>query len=451
MHLNRSFAFLRYPEAGSNTNPDDNYLNNADAATKVVQSLGKMGVKYFLVIAGRWETIEDYRTIAAAIQAAGLQFFSNERWSWEDAINEQDHFDAAKYLENRVKRLLIPLKLEFPSTFIGFHFKDEPGLAHLDGLGELKACLSNQPEFQGMKVFLNLLPIHANYEALSGLAPNSGDSRPPSAFGVDCSSDSIKNREMAREMVQGYGMYARRATEKVRPDYLSFDLYPFLGDLAHCKAARELTVSENLSVVSLMGQLASITPVAYLQNVQLKNDFYANFHHLRWFVSWALAFGIQEFANFISHNSLIDDNGLCDIGLLDARNDETKLASDLLSVFGFLRHIQYELSTFQYRRLVAPFLGVESGDIVGWLPSPDVLAGEYFSDNPTQAMVFFARHSIEGTVQTTMGLSKWFDKIEQLNVSTGQWDLIARSLNSINISLNDFPGALYRLTKSEGV
>jgi hypothetical protein len=32
-------------------------------------------------------------------------------------------------------------------------------------------------------------------------------------------------------------------------------------------------------------------------------------------------------------------------------------------------------------------------------------------------------------------------------VVTGQWALVAQSLNSIQLTLEDFPGALYRLTK----
>src|SRR2546426_12316698 len=117
MSLNRSFAFLRYPETHRNdpSNPDD-YLNNPAAATKVVQALEKMGVKYFIVLADT--TVDEYRNIATAIEAAGLQFFSDQRWAWESAIDEQDHFDSAKYEQDTVRRFLIPLKNEFPSSFI---------------------------------------------------------------------------------------------------------------------------------------------------------------------------------------------------------------------------------------------------------------------------------------------------------------------------------------------
>jgi hypothetical protein len=446
MSLNRSFVFLRYPETHRHNpgNPDD-YLGNPNAATKVVQALQNMGVKYFIVLAEN--AVEDYRPVATAIQAAGLQFFADQRWAWESAINEQEHFDSDKYLQDTIQPFLIPLKKEFPDTFVGFHFKDEPGLAHFDNLSDLKACLNKQPEFKEMKVFLNLLPIHANYASLSGLSPGLAGARPPSDFGVDCSNNSIEDMPRAKEMAKGYGTYARRATEKIRPDYLCFDLYPFSEELAYCNAARELTVSENLSIVSANAQLAGITPVAYIQNFQQNtHSFYANFHHLRWFTSWALAFGIREFGNFISHDRVIEDFSP-DIGLLDSQNNETKLAGDQRSVFGFLRYIQYELIMSNYNRFVAPFIGVNSGDVVGWLPSQEVLAGEYSSGLANQAMIFFARRPIEGTVQTEVGLNVWYKTIEQLNVATGQWNLVARSLNSIQLTLDEFPGALYRLTK----
>lgn len=76
MSLNRSFVFLRYPETHLDdpSNPDD-YLRNPNAATKVVQSLKKMGIKCFLVLPGRWPTLDDYRIIGRAIEAAGLQSF----------------------------------------------------------------------------------------------------------------------------------------------------------------------------------------------------------------------------------------------------------------------------------------------------------------------------------------------------------------------------------------
>ena len=51
-----------------------------------------------------------------------------------------------------------------------------------------------------------------------------------------------------------------------------------------------------------------------------------------------------------------------------------------------------------------------------------------------------------GTVDTVVGLSHWWDKVEMLNFNTGQWELQATSTNEINVSLGAFPGALYRLT-----
>ena len=307
--LNRSFLMMSYDQDAANRT----YLTKSDAATKAVQSLGRMGVKYFLLPPG---TQDEIRVIATAIAAAGLQFYSNERWPFEAAVDHGGgHFDSTSYVQSRVNRELLPLKQEFPSAFIGFQFKDEPGLAHFDNLGELKACLSSQPEFQGMKVFLNLFPIHTKYASLSGLLPDlplglqtdlnsrTGGSRPPSDFGVDCSSDSIFDAGLVMQMTRGYGTYARMAVEKIRPDYLSFDLYPIAGDLRNCRAGRELTMSENFNYISVNARNAGVVPVAYLQNFRPRgSQDYANFHHLRWFAGWALAFGIRDFANFLSHD-----------------------------------------------------------------------------------------------------------------------------------------------------
>jgi|CXWL01.1.fsa_nt_gi hypothetical protein len=439
MPENGSIVFLMTP---GNSIPD--YLVNPTAATKVVQELKLMGIKYFLVFA---ETLDQYRIIGNAIKAAGLQFFSDERWSFEGLIgpNAIGYFDPAQYRQSRIDPFLLPLKREFPASFIGFHFKDEPGLIHLDNLGKLKDCLSSQPEFEKMKVFVNLFPIHANYAALSGLAHSLYGRRQPSEFGVDCSKDIIQNDKLVREMVEGYGAYVRMVMEKIRPDYLCFDLYPFYDGLENCNRARELTMSANLKVISGNAWSANITPIAYLQNFQVEDGFYANFHHLRWFTSWALAFGIKEFSNFISHDGILDEKK--STGLLDSRNEKTKLGGDQQSVFGFLRNIQEELALFRYRGFVAPFLNVMTGDLVGWLPSAEILAGEYLSGNANQVMVFFARRPIEGKVQTEVGLNSWYSRIEQLDVGTGQWALVGQNTNGIRLTLEEWPGALYRLTK----
>src|SRR5689334_9376978 len=107
MSISGSFALLMYP--GDPWTPSD-WMINPNQATKVVQQLKEMGVKYFLVFA---ETLEQYRTIGTAIRAEGLQFFCDERWSFESMVNADGHFDANKYRRNRIEPFLLPLKWEF--------------------------------------------------------------------------------------------------------------------------------------------------------------------------------------------------------------------------------------------------------------------------------------------------------------------------------------------------
>jgi hypothetical protein len=204
-------------------------------------------------------------------------------------------------------------------------------------------------------------------------------------------------------------------------------------------------MSENMSIVSSWARVLGLAPVAYLQNFCSKSPngefLYADFHRLRWFTSWALAFGIQDFANFQSH----DDGD--SLGLLNLEN-EPRVSGDQQSVFAFVRLIQDALAPYRWNKFVAPFLGVMSGDIVGWLPSPDVLAGEYLKDGGVnQAMVFFARRPIEGVVQFEAAFEQWWQTVEYLNVGTGQWELISQSTNNIAVGLDLFPGALYRLSR----
>ena len=112
-----------------------------------------------------------------------------------------------------------------------------------------------------------------------------------------------------------------------------------------CTHGTRVTLSENLSNVSTVSKVSGIVPVAYLQNWLPINDFHANFHHLRWFISWSIAFGVHEFANFISHDSDGDEQGRHNRGLLDSRNDMTPLGGDQQSAFGFMRYIHRELAS----------------------------------------------------------------------------------------------------------
>ncbi len=434
-----SFVFLRYPPPQEASH---DYLANVAAAKKVVRALQEMGAQTLLIIAA---SFEECRTIGDVISGAGMQFYTDERWPWFSALDQAGRFDSQRYIETRVVSELEPLKDQFGDTFAGVYYPDEPGLADLDALSALTDCLRSRQSLAELSIFLNLLPIHANYAGMSGLARELSGARMPADFGVDCQTGEV-NTKVAQLMAHGYGRYVRIATDKARPSHLAFNLYPFDEELSHCEAARELTVSENLSNISNVSRISGIVPVAYLQNFQVAGGFYANFHHLRWFASWAFAFGVRNFANFVSHSYAGDSETRASTGLLDSRNSETALASDQRSLFGFVRYLQRETDQLEYLGFVAPFLGVNSGQIVANCSSGQTLLGEYRSPNGATVFLFAARRHVEGPAEATALLWISWGHLERLDIASGQWEMVARSSNELHIELSAFPGALYRLS-----
>ena len=112
MSLTSSFAFVRYPPPDRTpSNAANDYYVNPAAAHKVVESLRRSGVRTFLLIAA---SPLECRTIGAAIQSAGLEFFTGECWPWKSAIDEHGYLDVNKYIQNRIEPELIPLKKTSP-------------------------------------------------------------------------------------------------------------------------------------------------------------------------------------------------------------------------------------------------------------------------------------------------------------------------------------------------
>jgi hypothetical protein len=290
--LNRSYAFIRGPE--KDQDPAHNWYTNPDAAEKVVDGLARMGVKVFLITAGNFPYVVACRTMGKLIAAAGLQFFTDEKWEWIAAVDATGDFQPTLYIKNRIQRDLEPLKDEFPSAFAGFYFRDEPGVIDFNALCALSDCLHSQPRFSEMPISLNLLGINTNYAALSGLNNKLGGGLPLENYGINCAAGEIEDRSKLQEMITGYGKYVTAATKTVGPDLLSFDLYPFVED--DCEVRREVTVSENLRIIGDVARVYGRTPVAFLQNWRAVGGFRAGFHHLRWFASWAFAFGVRDFA-----------------------------------------------------------------------------------------------------------------------------------------------------------
>ncbi|MEB2231016.1 hypothetical protein VDS41_05870 [Xanthomonas campestris pv. campestris] len=447
--IDGSFVMMS-SETCNGGNPEYCYLRDAAASEKVITDLARTGAKQFLLPSAE---IDQLRLLARPIQKLGLTFYTYERWTFENA-SQSGKFDCAYYTKERLEKDIAPLKAEFGQAFAGLHYKDEPPTQDIARLGALTNCVKADPRFQDLKIFINLLPLHANAGSYAGTQHAGAMS--PAEYGVDCRAGTISNPTRTAAMVQSYSNYAMSISDMVRPDFLSFDLYPFVSSLSKCPVARALLMSENMSIISNLARSRNQTSVAYLQNVETIDKastsdpfYYANFHDLRWFASWFFVFGGNGFANFISHNTGASTNTARKsdfFGLLSEANVPTHLASDQQSLHGFTSQVQTALIEQKYLGFVDNSLGVPSGAHVGWIPDSSMLVGEYSDSSSSKATLIFARRNPREAASTSIGLNKWWSKIEMLNFETGVWTQVGTSTNRIDVALSSFPGAIYRLT-----
>lgn len=426
----------------------DCYLTNPQAAAKAVAALRAAGVRNLLIPSAR---LDEMMVIGRAADDAGLTFYTYEHWEFIAAVRPQypsGTFDCAAYTRDRIDAEIAPLRKAFPNAYAGLHFTDEPLQRDLVNLGAQAACLRSDPRTAGMKIFLNLLPIYSNQMQPGGPA-SVPDAMAPTQYGVNCAAGAITNPTSAQTVASNHLNYATAAADSIRPDFLATNIYAFDRHLALCPAGREFVMTEGMNAVSGVARARGLKPVAYLQNFRTATAPYAfhptSFHHHRWYTSWFFVFGGRQFANFVSH----DDNtisGTLHHGMLTASNDSRDLAVDALNTHAYTRQIQQQLGSRVHRRFVAPFLSVSTGELIGWLPSDQIIAGEYGRNADSSAMVFFARRSIDQTASTTVSFNKWWSRVERLNFNTGEWETVGTNTNATQVALTDFPGALYRLS-----
>lgn len=424
------------------------YLTSPAAAAKAVAALRDAGVRNFLIPSA---TLAQMSTIGQAIDAAGLKFYTYEHWEFIGAVRPSyptGGFDCAAYTRDRIDAEIAPLRQAFPNSYAGLHFTDEPLRRDLVNLGKQAACLRADPRTAGMKIFVDLLPIYSNQMQPGGPAATP-DAMAPAQYGVNCAAGGITDPAAAQTVISNHLSYVAAAADAIGPDYLATNIYAFDSQLGTCSAAREFAMTEGMSAISNVARSRGQKPVAYLQNFRTAAPPYSfqptSFHHHRWYTSWFFVFGGRQFANFLSHD---DDSisGAMHHGMLTASNDSRDLAVDAFNTHAYTRQIQQQLASRTYRGFVAPFLSVMTGDIVGWLPSDQVVAGEYGRNTDSSAMVFFARRDVAQPASTTTGLNKWWVRIERLNFNSGLWETVGTNTNSIQVSLTEFPGALYRLS-----
>ncbi|GAA0908763.1 hypothetical protein GCM10009552_18470 [Rothia nasimurium] len=433
----------------ADTSGDQNtcYMTNLDQALKAVTNLQTAGVEYFMLPSA---TTAETELMASAIEARGGKFLTMERWTFEDAVNKgAGTFSCDSYTANRINALLVPLKKQHPDSFFGLELKDEPPSSTHSNLGSMVACVRAQPLLSDLKIFVNLVPVNANDASLNG--PKSPEDIPdalkPIDIGIDCNSNTLVDRTKFNAMVARYTDHVISALDKIKPDYIAYDIYPFNAALDSCTTAREQLMTANASIIAQQANVRGVIPIAFLQNVQQAvptgspyDPRHASFHELRWFAAWFYAFGGRGTANFLSHDWEQY------FGMLDASNNPRDIAIEQQSVFGFTHQVQDALGGYTYVDFVAPWLGVPTAAVVGWLPAQNIMASEFTNPDNGSNIVVFVNRNNGPTPITLVGLNKWRTKIEKLNFWTGLWETVGQSTNAISVDFGDMPAAVYRLT-----
>ncbi|QQQ00066.1 hypothetical protein [Lysobacter enzymogenes] len=434
------------------------YLTDPAAATKAVDELAAVGVKHFLLPGThpQRDTLAQLRVIARAVKDRGFDFYTYEGWSWKSKRAPGGAPDCAAYTAARIDPALAPLRVEFGAAFAGLHYQDEPAEDDPAALGRQTDCVKADPRLQGLKIFVNVLPLHANDASYGGTDIIHFGSRKPEEFGVDCAAGAIANQATVDAMVTRYSNYARNILDQSRADYLAMNLYPFVPALSQCPRATQLLMSENMSIIANLARSRGRTSVAYLQNVHTATPALhpqpfelTGFGELRWYATWFYAFGGDAVANFASHTHPFQSDAQTgwQTAILGYDNRPTALAEHALNGNSYAALLQRHLGAYAYRGFVDNALGPPSGELVGWISNHQVLAGEYGRGGDAQALVVFARRAAKTGGGATIGLQRWYGKVEKLDLWTGAWTTVGTATNRIDVSLDADPGALYRLTR----
>lgn len=418
------------------------YLNNELEARKVVNALADRGVTRFLL--PHTQDISQLDLIAQVIKDRGLSFYTYEGWHWWSADPDNFGYSTCEtYTAGRIAPL-VAFKRKYGDAFAGLHFLDEPPLPELGRMKTLAQCVRADPVLAQMKIFINLIPIYGNDNRFAGI--ENGKAMSPDQYGVDCALGRITNRTLTDKMVSRYSEYVRDIAENVAPTYLALNLYPFDQQMKGCPAARDLVLSENMSIISHAARIRGQVPVMYSQNFMTippageDQPQHAGFNELRWAASWFYVFGGQGTANFVSHDF---DNR---IGLLNRNNVPNQLAAEQSDLNSFAAPSQRELSKHPFNGFVSQFLGVNNGPLIASVSNDQILVGQYGSVADNEAMLFVAKHDPYANANSLIVLSKAWAKIERYDFNSGLWLTVAGNSNQFNVALSDFPGSLYRMS-----
>ena len=485
---------------GMNSPSAQQQIDTAAAAHKFVQkSQQSLDVTTFLLSPGLLNptALTQLTPLATAIQQAGLQFYVDQRWTFRNAI-VYGVFTCSKYITDAVLPNLLPLKTQFPDTFAGVAY-DEPAGADTTNMALFSACWrsvipAQVPALAGMKVFVNLLPTYAEMPRLSiptGDVADRASSDCATLYPVPAGTAGpiqLSDYPNSYNYLSSYCQYAHAIARVITPDYLAFDSYP-TQSTAWANSSypgntttdlRDFMLGENYKIVSAAARTYSsgstiIHPVSYTQDFAEFNQStsairtpVADFNMMRWHAALGYAYGFIDYANFLSHS-------YCDApltspcanwvsGFFNSSNNEdlrtfatadpnlnpwTMYASGMPGVLG---PVKTQLAGYVFLDTVFPHQGVLSGSApgyaLGWLPSPNLVAGEYKNTATGQNMIIFANRNYGLTIPAQVAsFSFWVRTVEKFDFFHGIWvKQNTTSTNSVTFSETSFPFSMIRLT-----
>jgi hypothetical protein len=475
-------------------------IDTAAAASKFVQkSQHSLGVTTFLLQPGLLNptVLTQLTPLATAIQQAGLQFFVDQGWTFRNAI-VNGVFTCSKYISDAVLPNFVPLKTQFPDTFVGVAY-DEPGGADATNMALFSTCWrsvipSQVRALAGMKLFVNLVPDYAETPRLSiptGDVTDRASGDCATLYPVPAGAASptqLADYPNSYSYLSSYCQYVHAIARVVTPDYLAFDSYP-TQNIAWAASSypgntttdlRDFMLGENYKIVSAAARTYSsgptvIRPVSYTQDFaefdQSRSAIrtpVADFNMMRWHAGLGYAYGFIDYANFLSHSycgapltspcanwisglfTSSNDEDLHTFGTTDANiNPWTMYASGMPGVLG---PVKAQLAGYVFLDTVFPHQGVLSGSApgyaLGWLPSPNLVAGEYRNATTGQNVIIFANRNYGLTIPTQVAsFSFWVNTVEKFDFEHGVWvRKNTTSTNTVTFSETSFPFSMFRLT-----
>lgn len=292
----------------------DCYFQNETAARKVADLFNNLGVKHFMLPSSVHYVVGNsgYEVFADAVVRNGGTFMLQELYDWSEAS-----FNCGAYKARR-SEFLMSLHAKYGESFLGFS-DDEPNYAVLNQNHlSLKACLAEIPAMASKIYLTNALPIVANQAQIDG----------PFETGYTLSDlGGCNNAPFSSSITNYYDDYLSRIFTTLKPDIVSFDLYPFTTEYDACPAMHQKLIQANLDALDRAS--VGTYKTTYLQNFNMTKDGVEliripSVSEIELQMRMSMDHGITRFALFLSHNTV--RGGVYEMnGLLDGNNNPNQV------------------------------------------------------------------------------------------------------------------------------